>query len=237
MANYQEQIRKIAEDLLCIEVNTVLKRTMTGRKMPESPHALIDIAECYEEKLIELRLDVPDDSDDLPYYQRFDIIREIADDTVEKDKKEKSLNPEDVIILLRIKRMSDQIKGALGALARREGEDPKQFIFSRKGDEKAPGTEDRGAEAPPVLNFVSDELVVIRKAWELGVEEIVMQTVIQLDGDVVTRIQPHLADENHRMLHAIHNQNVSVAVQFWNQLIGIVVDSLKGFIRGSFGGG
>jgi hypothetical protein len=240
MADFSEQISKIAENLLCIEVNTILKCSMTGRKMPEPPHALIDIAECYEGKLIELRLDVSEVSDGLPYYERFDKIRKTAGEAIRKDKSDKVLAQEDVIILLRIKRNSDQIKGVFEALAQREREkDFKKYQFSRANDEESQATSATllPTERAPTLNFASDELVVIRKVWELGVEEIVMQTVIQLDGDVVTRIQPQRGDEKHKILHAIHNQSVTTAIQFWNQLIGIVVGSLKGLIKGAFGAG
>ena len=74
------------------------------------------------------------------------------------------------------------------------------------------------------------ELVIIRKAWELGVEEIAMQTIIQLDGDVVTRIQPKYAQEGNNILYKIHNQGIGVSVSFWKELVGIVKDLAMAFV-------
>lgn len=40
-------VRRVASDLLTIEVNTIIKPGMTARKMPPPPIALHDIAENY----------------------------------------------------------------------------------------------------------------------------------------------------------------------------------------------
>jgi hypothetical protein len=259
MGDNAEQIQKIARDLLCIEVNTILKPMMTGRKMPEPHHALIDIAEWYETK-VNVYLEKPyelTDRDDLPYYKRFDSIRDAANDTLKKG--HEGMTEEDKVMLLRIKRMSDQIKSIFEGLAQREGKKPDDYFFSRKKDDKE-GTPETavGTSAPPKpecgltsffrrifwrykdtavpsFNFITDDLVLIRKIWELGVETIVMQTVVQLDGDVVTRLRPDCANDQCKALHAIHNQTVATSVQFWSQLIGTLADFFKDIIKNLLG--
>jgi len=68
----------------------------------------------------------------------------------------------------------------------------------------------------------SAEIALVRKIWELGTEEIAFQTVIQLDGDVITRLQPKYAEASQRALHAIHGQAVSVSVGFWKSLVDLL---------------
>jgi hypothetical protein len=239
------EIKDIARNLLCIEVNTIVKPMMTGRKMPEPRHALIDIAEWYEttlndllEKLRAKGTEIPDlngltDRDGLPYHKRFDTIRDAAYKILPYGKE---LPDEDEIMLLRIKRMSDQIKGIIEALAQREHQkDPNIYLFSRKnGGEDRNDPETTPTETITTLNLIADELVLIRKIWELGVEVIVMQTVVQLDGDVVTRIRPDCADEKFKALHAIHNQTVTTSVHFWGQLIGVLVNFFTELIKNLF---
>ena len=43
-----EAVRRVFDDLLNIEVNTMVKSGMTGRKMPAFGHALLDIHGSYE---------------------------------------------------------------------------------------------------------------------------------------------------------------------------------------------
>ena len=43
----QSLLRRVASDLLTIEVNTIIKPCMTARKMPPPPVALFDIADNY----------------------------------------------------------------------------------------------------------------------------------------------------------------------------------------------
>ena len=40
-------VRRVASDLLTIEVNTIIKPCMTARKMPPPPIALSDVAGTY----------------------------------------------------------------------------------------------------------------------------------------------------------------------------------------------
>ena len=40
----------------------------------------------------------------------------------------------------------------------------------------------------PVLSIDPDLTVIVRKAWDMGLEEVLFQTVIQVDGDVVVQV-------------------------------------------------
>ena len=85
-------------------------------------------------------------------------------------------------------------------------------------------------EKPPELPLSTTDRVTLRKIWELGCEEILMQTVVQLDGDVVTRLTDDGAKEEASVLHRLHSEGVRVATQSWRHL----VDSLGSFARSLF---
>jgi hypothetical protein len=83
----------------------------------------------------------------------------------------------------------------------------------------------RARDADANKQISVEDFVTLRKIWEIGTEEIVMQTVIHLDGDVMTRVQPHWAGPEGQGLLAIHNTSVTTATRFWK----LLVDTLRAF--------
>jgi hypothetical protein len=86
----------------------------------------------------------------------------------------------------------------------------------------------RARAADPKKELSVDDFVTLRKIWEIGTEEIVMQTVIHLDGDVMTRVQPHWAGPEGQGVLAIHNTSVTTATSYWK----LLVDTLRAFVGG-----
>jgi hypothetical protein len=76
------------------------------------------------------------------------------------------------------------------------------------------------------------ELVMVRKIWEVGTEVIAMQTTIQVDGDVITRLNPNYLDvKNYEKLSDYHKDGVKMALAYWGSLVGIaraLLDRLTG---------
>jgi hypothetical protein len=219
MSDISDKIKNLAQELTKIEVNTIIKANMTGRKMPDPRHALIEIAKRYRMKLIQLGHPIQeDDGVKMGCYESFDRIREKASDGIERLRKNAGVKKmtdqeeRDMVMLARIQTMSDQIKGVFNSIKRRKV-DAWDNIFSHDEIEE---------HAPPPLPLETTELITIRRIWEVGLEEIAMQTVIHLDGDVVTRIQPQYATESQSIIHQIHNQSVSMAFTVWGELISIV---------------
>ena len=68
----------------------------------------------------------------------------------------------------------------------------------------------------------SDELLTLRKIWEVGTETVVMQTVIQLDGDIITRIQEGRMTAANKPIHDLHRDAVESAIRNW-QFLGETV--------------
>lgn len=227
MQDFKEQIRKIAIDLLNLEVNTIIKSNIEGIKMPEPRHALLDIAKTFDSKLKSLGAEQLKDHNDLGGYAAFDQLRTRANQKIsELETKRGGLTSEqdaDLLMLYRIKDKSDQIKGMFNSLKRRKVANWDNAYTHQQIEE----------ERPP-FPLTPDELVLLRKVWELGTEEIALQTIIQLDGDVVTRIQPKYITSNCESVHKIHNQGVSTSMAFWKELIGIVTDFFSAIVRRFF---
>ena len=59
--------------------------------------------------------------------------------------------------------------------------------------------------------------------WEVGTETIAMQTVAQIDGDVVTRIQEARATLADRPIHDLHREAVGNAMKHWQFLVETLV--------------
>ena len=219
MKNIKEQIAGIAKDLLNLEINTIIKANITGGKMPSPRHTLIDIAKEYSVKLTNLRLPLQDQTVKLGSYKSFDLLRERANEGIKAFRERaatKGLTTEEeanLLMLHRIQDMSDQIKGMFNALKSRKVEKWENDF-----------THEEIEQDRPPFPLTLDELVLLRKVWEVGVEEITMQTVIQLDGDVVTRVQPRHVKGQSESLYEIHSQSVSVSIRSWKELIGVVKD-------------
>ena len=64
---------------------------------------------------------------------------------------------------------------------------------------------------------------VIQKALDLGVEKVVMQTRIGMDGDITTRISEKFAKEPKQFILQIHNESIDMSVNFWQTLFDALV--------------
>ncbi|MDM8552208.1 hypothetical protein QUF72_19135 [Desulfobacterales bacterium HSG2] len=218
MADVADQVKRIAQDLLNLEVNTIIKPNMTGRKMPSPRHALTDIAQTYNLKLIDIGLPLKRSDITLGSFKSYDMIREKAVDGIEAikeriaKKSEQENDEAELVMLIRVKRMSDQIKGVFKSLEKRG---------AKQWDNNIPRED---MDSAPPLELTAGERVLIRKIWDVGLEEIAMQTVIQMDGDVITRIQNKYVNEESIIIHKLHNESVSTSLRFWSELVGIVED-------------
>ena len=167
---------------------------------------------------------------------------------VQKEDREKI--DTEIAMLYRIKDKSDQIKGIFNSKCI-------EYLTEKKVDfkEGGPGEStamcnmipDNNPEKRFITNLLTraeielnqdkplyldpDQLALLRKIWEVGTTEIAMQTVVQLDGDVVTRILTKYADKEFEILHRLHNQGVDTAIGFWKDLIGLVKDFFQDLVK------
>lgn len=230
MSKWKKELLEFAHDLTHIEINTIIKPNITGGKMPHPRHVLITIAKEYNFKLIQLKLGV--ENNDIKKetkaggYDSFCAIRRKALKGIKQyteKGKERGLTQDEEskkFLLIRIKDMSDLIKSIFERLKKSEETDWDNNYTRKELYDKCP-------RFPLLLK----EIVAIRKIWEVGVERIVMQTVFQMDGDVVTRVTPNLIEEKYKGLHKIHKYGLDTSLSFWKELIHVAADFFKHLVK------
>lgn len=280
----KEQFSRIANDLMNIEVNIILKEEIPVQKMPDPRHALIDIGKMYWKELRTLSYlaepcldpNVPDievseweTNQWFGSFAAFDAIRNWADEILDCiDQRGEQLSTQvktDLSILSRIKDNSDQIKGIYTSLILRD-KNLEEFLIQsniklerheiknpNEVVDKIPAEYERKhyltncfsraqlvmalsqkAKYPP-LDLTPDELVLLRKIWEIGVEVVAMQTVIQVDGDVMTRIHPNYLSDHYKVLHDYHNEGVGISLRYWKDLVNVAKDLVIAVTQGITG--
>lgn len=80
------------------------------------------------------------------------------------------------------------------------------------------------------LNLDLRQLLLIKKANDIGTEKIVLQTIIGIDGDVTTRISQSFADQPVTFINDLHHEAVGISVRFWENLVKVVVKLGKSII-------
>lgn len=216
------RFESLINDLFSLEVNTIVKQGMMATKMPNPAHALIDIAIDYSVALCRLGGNALS-SDSEASYQAFDELRESAsararelqglskDKAIAKTQLPKALSDReaaDVLLLCRIRDTSDLLKE----------------IFTKSPGGKATQFKRDSANdfRPEQLPLTDQQRMVLRKAWEIGTEEVVLQTSVTLDGDVVSRIRPDFATPEKRGFLEAHQRGVDTSITFWKALVGVV---------------
>lgn len=214
--------RDLAGDLTSIEVNTIEATGVTGRKMPPWPHALIDIAQKYADWL-----EGPGGLDLAAFRANpqaappaaldssaatFDLLRRAAQHALEAAPPEGADDDGRRAILLRIKRSCDLLKAAI----RRLEDKPATATFVGLARARLAG---KGEPPRPE----ADIQTLIRKIWDIGTDRILLQTVVQLDGDVVFRAGRGMTAESRRGLMEAHERAVTLSLGHWQALFDLVL--------------
>lgn len=255
--------KKLAEDLLSLEINTIIKSDMSAVKMPISRRqALYVLAGEYSAKLEEFGVRDP------VYWayggmRSFGELRDRAKDGIAKfNEKLKNLPPDEqqrmrekITMLERIQYQSSQIVGMFKILQQNARDktgyaEPPEPL---KKEDLPKSKKIKPAESHPKsklwnndidrqrmneindLDLTPDLVTLIRKAWEIGTEKIVLQTVIQLDGDITTRISESLANAPNKTIFQIHNESIETSTKFWFNLVkalGEMVSKISGLFTG-----
>jgi len=138
----------------------------------------------------------------------------------------------DMMMLTRIQAISDNIRN----------------ILTKSGDVPSDGeTEPTDFDDPQVVrNFMYlpakeaqkqelkldlRQLMVIKKANDIGTEKVLMQTIIGMDGDITTRISRAFANQPVPFINDLHKDAINISVDYWKTLITIVVDLGKSIAK------
>ena len=284
-------LTEIGRDLLVMEISTIASDSITGRKMPWFPHALIDILAKYADWFVticDLRVDailvLPEPLTRASFieltmtnradsytpitngWRSIEQLRRTAklltDDELMRTVKKGPLDELEKGIALRIRRNCDQLKAIVIRFRAIDAWQP--YLLSADGRAKADQARtdtaaatnwtkfrevDNGltrAEISTALEKISstggDKAVLdadastrLRKIWELGTDQVIAQTLVHVDGDLVTRFQRNISEEERAYYLGVHNQGVQTAVQQWKTLFEAFMKLTAGVVDRIFG--
>jgi len=215
-----DQLKTVFENLFHLEINTIIKDNMTGQKMPAPEHALVDLAAQYDFELTKYgsprgELDTREPTGGPAEFERLRIRSAQLISEWSKDPALSSEQRSELYILCRIRDNADQLKSVFEAIAQRGKKVPDDLTHANADQNQ--------------VELLADEFLMLRKAWEIGVEQIAFQTVVQLDGDVVTRVQPRFAATSEQAIWKVHDMSLQASLSFWRQLVD-VLEEFAGFL-------
>jgi hypothetical protein len=80
------------------------------------------------------------------------------------------------------------------------------------------------------------EVILVRKLWEVGTAVIVMQTIVQVDGDVISRLNPIiLKNVTYPKLQEYHQTGINIALDHWAGLVEVAKELAVAAGRGISG--
>jgi hypothetical protein len=263
-----DELGALGRDLLTLEINTILKDTMTAEPTPPWPHAVLSLLREYAGFLADrgwpvMRYIGCDGATWATLPEREAQARPwqaLGDGPAELDRGVLRLD------LASVDRLRWAARGCSLALQVTEGGatkaviadrivgncDELKRILRRAGDTlgfaeggwtaalrvdedalktcAAPSGPSRGdlialfgdpARAERILAALElRDTATLRKMWEIGIEEVVAQTVVQLDGDVVTRFRRGLDGPGGGLpVMEAHRMGVDVALSSWRHLV------------------
>jgi hypothetical protein len=77
------------------------------------------------------------------------------------------------------------------------------------------------------IDLSPEEITLIRKIWEIGSQQVLLQTVVQIDGDVTSYIANQLLEmpaDLQRMILNIHSESVQTGTKSWSSLFNTVIN-------------
>ncbi|MDX2378854.1 MAG: hypothetical protein QNM02_03750 [Acidimicrobiia bacterium] len=258
-----DTLKRVLDDLLNIEVNTMVKPGMTGRKMPAFGHALLDIHAGYERWLNRYSIELNAQWSRFrgtPVAEQFRVARIgageeakwwVIQDGALIDRLETAALTESAVDALQLfeatrteARVAEEVHRLLDGrrgYSVRDGGDVILMRIVRNCDQLKSILERVGTGGTVMLSrgtaagitdadtdkLPREDLITVRKAWEMGTEEIAMQTVVQLDGDIVTRLNSAYAGEEDQPVRDIHRESVGSALAHWQYLVDTVVALAK----------
>ena len=222
--------KQILDDIVTLEVNTIINRNISAQKMPKPRYAMCKIATGYRRYLKALNLTL---NTELPeahsHSQTFLLLSEYTEEAIDKLKPDESDEgcfdyDQKLVLLNRIKNNCDEIINLVEQVAKND-----IFFKNEKFEETSRGNLKHLSRIP----FETEQLVRLRKILEIGTETIAMQTCVQLDGDVVTRINPKYATNDNPLteqIQKIHGEGLQISIQRWQDIVTTISAFFKTLI-------
>lgn len=229
--NKQKLLGSFLNDLTHLEINTIIKDGMISGTPPTNPIELLRILlEQYKTKLNRIlsrteKYDGVKSFDNINSFENFSAALTNVSNNCVSDKIR--LNERDYILFLRMKSVCDFMKSQLckhsDGVCIYQGEtqikDTDLFSLALEENSKYSCTID------------TNLLVKLKRYYDLGTEEIILQTRIGIDGDIVTRVQRDFANEPRQLLVDLHEKHTTMSMEYWKTLIQITVNVIGGILK------
>lgn len=254
-------IQNLASDLLRLEVNTIIKEDLTCQKPGSLRQTLLNLARKYRLKLIELEAFIdpgpqeelhPDAADEeegrkfnerhggVPAYQEIfnfaeSLKKRYQHGLFEPERKEKERLKSRLVMIDRIMKQSKLIIGAFKELKEelsQNGSPQENEISNSYSANEVDDMED--------LQMNPANVALIRKAGEIGTQRVLMQTVVQVEGDITTYITPrflNLTEDDRQVLTGVHSEAIKSSISMWQYLFKTITSLAGGAIGGMMSGG
>jgi hypothetical protein len=221
-AGFGAKLGDLAGALLTLEVNTIVKAGMSAQKMPETTVALSLVAQEYGRFLLDPRNGLS------PMLKAGDVTRPLADSDVAAG---------DQAAYERLRDAADAImqSGPLPA------DDERGPILSRIKSNSAQIARLLAVTDPK--QPTQELTILLHKAWDVGTELVIMQTSLQVDGDVITRLSPSMMSNDPdrfgpidpAFISLVHNNALSTATAQWRSLFDLAAELVGDLGRRLFG--
>jgi hypothetical protein len=83
------------------------------------------------------------------------------------------------------------------------------------------------------IDLTPEHITLIRKIWEIGMEQVLLQTMIQIDGDITSTLSKdflRMPERTKDMVMSVHNDSIKSSTHIWKMLFETIVNIAgKGF--------
>lgn len=227
-------ISKLLDDLMHLEVDTIIKKGMTSAFQPEEIEDVLRVLLArYREKLaiIVQRNDIqkPFRPEEVVSYEKlYGILDEINNFM---DAQDIRLEESDYIIFLRMKAFCNYLRSRTEITGAGNGN---SLSFLKRGPvdkDTTVYTVNMELAGQFTLNVNPRDKVRIRRLFDLGTERIVLQTRFGIDGDVVTRIEEEFASKPHTVVIKLHEEHTNLSLSYWKSLVNTAVEFVQNMAR------
>lgn len=227
-------LRNLLEDLHKLEINTIEKTVMTAQKMPAPLLSVFEIVEGYESYFawtLEQRTynyTVSSETETGGTLKER-LLGCFANASMQFNALATVETDEGRIDRMICGRIGRSCEGLLGMLARAERATSANAAAGETGPidpalKNMTASELRALDSGTVeraWRLSSTDRAFLRKVWEIGTEKVLIQTVVQIEGDVITRISPLIASGNRQHLMVVHKDGIETSLKMWGELVSL----------------
>lgn len=234
---------RMLEDLTSIEVKTLVTENISGSTMADPRLALHEIGEVYGNTLATIAQHHDVTSDGLAHVRQgshpgsrdtFDAQRTTAEQLSER--LTDTLTVHEAAKLDRIRSSCEELSQLFDRIGRHPScqgaENEKHRCNAYTKTELLGVDSGESTGNPEALPLSPSDRLALQRIWSLGMDPIAIRTVVQMDGDIVTRIRPEWAEGSHAALHALHLDGIRTAIDTWQDLLRAVAEFAGELVSG-----